>query len=67
MVQGKFLQGARETMANPILEALEFDEESGGISFKGVGYLLIRPETLVEFQKALEERLGEETQQLLYG
>jgi predicted hydrocarbon binding protein len=53
-------------MGNDILEALEFEEESGAISFKGVRYLLIRPETLVEFQKALEESLGDEAQQLLY-
>lgn len=53
-------------MGNPILEALEFDEEKGALSFKGVRYLLIRPETLVEFQKGLEERLGEEAQEILY-
>ena len=53
-------------MENPILEALEFDEQKGVISFEGVRYLLIRPETLVEFQKALEERLGEEAQEFLY-
>jgi predicted hydrocarbon binding protein len=52
-------------MRNPILEALEYGEERGAISFKGVRYLLIRPETLVEFQKALEERLGEEAQEVL--
>jgi predicted hydrocarbon binding protein len=53
-------------MGNPILEALEFDGERGAISFKGVRYLLIRPETFVEFQKGLEERLGEEAQEILY-
>jgi len=53
-------------MGNPILEAVEFDEEKGAISFKGVRYLLIRPETLVEFQKGLEERLGGEAQEILY-
>jgi predicted hydrocarbon binding protein len=31
-----------------------------------VRYLLIRPETLAQFQKALEERLGEEAQEVLY-
>jgi len=54
-------------MGNAILEALEFDGERGAISFKGVRYLLIRPETLAEFQKALEERIGEEAGELLYG
>lgn len=53
-------------MNNAVLEALEFNEDRGAISFKGVRYLLIRPETLAEFQKALEERLGEETQEFLY-
>jgi predicted hydrocarbon binding protein len=53
-------------MNNAILEALEFDGARGAISFKGVRYLLIRPETLAEFQKALEERLGEEAQEILY-
>lgn len=53
-------------MGNDILEALEFDGERGAISFKGVRYLLIRPETLVEFQKGLEERLGKDAQEILY-
>jgi predicted hydrocarbon binding protein len=53
-------------MGDSILEALEFDGERGALSFKGVRYLLIRPETLVEFQKGLEERLGGEAQRLLY-
>ena len=53
-------------MGNAILEALEFDEEKGAIFFKGVRYLLLRPETLAEFQKGLEERLGEEAQEILY-
>ncbi|MCK5552773.1 MAG: XylR N-terminal domain-containing protein [Deltaproteobacteria bacterium] len=65
MVRRKSFQGTRGTMRNPILEALEYDEERGAISFKGVRYLLIRPETLVEFQRALEERLGEEAQEIL--
>ena len=58
--------GAGVAMGNAILEALEFDEERGVISFKDVRYLLMRPETLVEFQKALEDRLGEGAQELLY-
>lgn len=53
-------------MGNDILEALEFEEENGAISLKGVRYILIRPETLVEFQKGLEERLGGEAQEVLY-
>ena len=53
-------------MKNAVLEALEFNEDRGAISFKGVRYLLMRPETLAEFQKALEERLGEEAGELLY-
>jgi len=39
--------GAELAMENPILEALEYDEQRGIISFEGVRYLLIHPETLV--------------------
>ena len=52
-------------MRNHIIEALEYDEERGVISFKGVRHLLIRPETLVELQRGLEERFGEEAQEVV--
>lgn len=46
-------------MANSILDNLEYDEGSGTISFKGVRYMLIRPDTVVDFQKAVQEALGD--------
>jgi predicted hydrocarbon binding protein len=47
-------------MANSILDNLEYDESSGAITFKGVRYMLIRPDTVVDFQKAVEAELGDE-------
>jgi predicted hydrocarbon binding protein len=47
-------------MANSILDNLEYDESSGTITFKGVRYMLIRPDTVVDFQKAVEAELGDD-------
>jgi predicted hydrocarbon binding protein len=47
-------------MGNSILDDLEYNEGSGTISFHGVRYMLIRPDTVVDFQKAVEEALGDE-------
>ncbi|MCI0477585.1 MAG: XylR N-terminal domain-containing protein [Anaerolineales bacterium] len=44
---------------NSILSELEFDPERGALLYKGVRYLLIRPETLDMFYKAVEEKIGE--------
>ncbi len=44
---------------NSILAELEFDSERGALLYKGVRYLLIRPETLDMFYKAVEEEIGE--------
>ncbi len=41
---------------NPILNALEYDAAGGALSYKDVRYLLIRPETLVGLQKAIEKQ-----------
>lgn len=43
---------------NSILDELEWDSNRGALTFKGVRYLLIRPETLVGYQKELEAELG---------
>jgi len=40
---------------NSILNALEYDAASGALSYKDVRYLIIRPETLVGLQKAIEK------------
>ena len=53
-------------MENEILKNLKFDLEKGGLFYKEVRYLLIRPETLVTFQKAIEKELGEKASQILY-
>lgn len=53
-------------MTNEIVANLEWDPAEGRLSFKEVRYLLIRPETLVDFQKAAEAALGEQAGQLVY-
>jgi predicted hydrocarbon binding protein len=45
---------------NQILDELVYDQSSGALSYKGVRYLLIRPETLAGFQKALVANCGKE-------
>jgi predicted hydrocarbon binding protein len=46
-------------MKNSILDDLEYDADSGNISFKDVRYMIIRPDTVVDFQKAVEAEVGE--------
>ncbi|OQY93136.1 MAG: hypothetical protein B6D41_07805 [Chloroflexi bacterium UTCFX4] len=46
-------------MSNSILSELEFDPERGALLYQGVRYLLIRPETLDMFYKAVEKKIGE--------
>ena len=41
--------------ANSILDELTYDSASGALNYKDVRYLLIRPETVIGFQKAIEE------------
>ncbi len=53
-------------MENEILKNLKFDLEQGGLFFKEVRYLLIRPETLMTFQKAVEKEIGEKASQILF-
>jgi predicted hydrocarbon binding protein len=53
-------------MDNSILAGLKFDGERGALLYNDVRYLLIRPETLIAFQKAAEEMLGAEADRLLY-
>lgn len=51
---------------NTILQGLIFDATAGHLAFKDVRYLLIRPETLAAFQKAVEAELGARAGELLY-
>ena len=53
-------------MENQILKDLRFNSEKGGLFFKEVRYLLMRPETFVSFQKAIEKELGDKASQILY-
>lgn len=53
-------------MDNEVLQGLEWNADGGRLSFNEVRYLLIRPETLVDFQKAVEAKLGEQTGELIY-
>jgi predicted hydrocarbon binding protein len=52
---------------NPILDNLIFDQTSGALHYKGVRYLLIRPETITGFQKALTETYGEEADEKIFA
>lgn len=45
-------------MKNSILGQLSF--EPGHLTFKGIRYMLIRPDTIVGFQKAVEAAVGQE-------
>lgn len=47
-------------MRNEILEALEFDPERGQLTYKGVRYFLVRPETVAQLHKEIESALGHE-------
>ncbi len=47
-------------MDNDILAALTWDGEAGALAYQGVRYLLIRPETVMQVQRALEAEIGPE-------
>ena len=51
---------------NSILDELVYDQLSGSLTYKGVRYLLIRPETITGFQKEIEKIRGEEAKEGLY-
>jgi predicted hydrocarbon binding protein len=53
-------------MENPILKELISNSEKGGLFYKEVRYLLIRPELLAAFQKAAEKEIGEKVSSILY-
>lgn len=52
-------------MANSILDNIEYFENEGAIIFKDVRYMLIRPDTVVDFQKAVEAELGDRTAEMM--
>src|SRR3989304_8670924 len=53
-------------MDNTVLQALRYDPQRGALLFNDVRYLLVRPETLMAFQRAAAARLGAEADALLY-
>jgi len=53
-------------MNNEILKELNFVQERGGLFYKEVRYLLIRPETLALFQKAIEKELSRKAHEILF-
>lgn len=53
-------------MKNEILGELSFDSEKGGLFYREVRYLLIRPEVLVTFQKEIERELRERAGRILF-
>lgn len=54
-------------MDNEILQGLEWDSEGGRLTFNEVRYLLIRPETLVDCQKAVEAEMGRRAGELIFA
>ncbi len=53
-------------MNHEILKELCLVAEKGGLFYKDVRYLLIRPETVAKFQKAIEKELGEKASHVLF-
>ncbi len=52
---------------NRIVSELSYDSDQGALRYRGVRYLLIRPETLVSLQSAMEAEIGPEaTGSVLY-
>jgi len=53
-------------MENEILKEIQFAPEKGGLYYKEVRYLLIRPETLIALQKGIDKELGDRASTLLF-
>ena len=51
---------------NPILDQLLYDPVSGALTYRDVRYLLIRPETIVGFQKTIEKHSRTGAQEALF-
>jgi len=52
-------------MTNSILDNLKYDPQKGRISFQDVPYMLLRPDTVVDFQKAVEARIGDKVAEMM--
>lgn len=51
---------------NPIIDEMQYDASAGALLYKGVRYLLIRPETITGFQKAVAESCGHQAEDKLF-
>ena len=51
---------------NSIMDNLFYDNKKGSLLYKGTRYLLIRPETIIGFLKAVEESLKDEAGEKFY-
>ncbi len=51
---------------NSVLSSLIFDPTKGEISYQGIRYLLIRPETLATWQKGVEKALGSNAGEIIF-
>ncbi|WP_300456057.1 response regulator [Desulfobacula sp.] len=51
---------------NSILNTLKYDKNTGALTYKDIRYLLIRPETIHEFQVEMEKSLGVKTKEIFY-
>ena len=51
---------------NSIIDQLIFDPDTGSLKYKDVRYLLIRPETLVGFQKTIENHSRKTAREALF-
>ena len=51
---------------NSILDQLMYDPDAGALKYKDVRYLLIRPETIVGFQKSIEKHSRETAREALF-
>ena len=51
---------------NSIIDQLIYDSTSGALTYKEVRYLLIRPETIIGFQKAVEKHSHKAAREALF-
>jgi predicted hydrocarbon binding protein len=51
---------------NTIIDQLKYDPDAGALTYRDVRYLLIRPETIVGFQKTIEKRSRKGAREALF-
>ncbi len=54
-------------MENEVLQGLAWDPAAGTLTFRGIRYMLVRPETVVVFQQAVEAELGPAAGALMFA